>query len=266
MVVRQAPANRVRPAVTASIRNTRHDDRSITMAGEHRGHANTRDLRSQNLPVPSSSIHILPLSDLHVEAAARLYSEVFLADEPTSRRHALDLERFYPHACFYVQSLVNKGLSFLARDECSGEITGFIFCFDLVDDLELEGPEMKDFLIHFQQAVAMIDELEARHFHRESVIPGSVLHIFQIGVARKVRGRGITRALIRRALTHAKERRFTQAVADCTTPASKYTFERCGFSERGFYSYESFCMDNVCFFSGLEGGIFLMVKDLHPAV
>lgn len=236
------------------------------MAGDNGGHANTKDLMSQNHPVPSSSIHVLPLSDLHVEAAARLYSEVFLEDEPTSRRHALDLERFYPYACFYVQSLVNKGLSFLARDECSGEITGFIFCFDLVDDLELEGTEMTEFLMHFHQAVAMIDELEARHFHRESIIPGSVLHIFQIGVARKERGRGITRALIRRALTHAKERKFIQAVADCTTRSSKHTFERCGFSERDFYSYESFSMNNVCFFSGIEGGIFLMVKDLHPAV
>ncbi len=106
---------------------------------------------SHNPPVPSSSIHALPLEDLHVEAAARLNYEVFLADEPSSRCQALDLEWFYPNACFYVQALVNKGLSFLARDECSGKITGFIFYFDMVDDLEQEGAKMKEFLMHFRQ-------------------------------------------------------------------------------------------------------------------
>ena len=132
------------------------------MAGDKWGHANDKDQTSQKLPTSSSSSLVIPLSETYVEAAARLYSEVFLEDEPTSRRHSLDPERFHPYACFYVRSLVKKELSFLARDGCSGEITGFIFCFDLMDDPDREGPQMKEFLLQFRQAVAMIDELEAR--------------------------------------------------------------------------------------------------------
>ncbi len=234
------------------------------MVQEGAWHADDRERAIPDTHASPSSPRIVPLREPDVEAAARFYTGVFLRDEPTTRRHAPDPVRFLPYARFYVRSLVSMELSFLARDESTGELIGFVFCIDLLDDPAQEGPTMVEFLSQFGEAVAMIDELEARHLDRESIPRGSSLHIFQIGVDGQYRGRGTAQALIRRALVNARDRGFEQAVADCTNSTSKHAFERCGFAERGFSSYESFDMDGVRFFSGLEGGIFLMVKDLHP--
>jgi GNAT superfamily N-acetyltransferase len=217
-------------------------------------------------PASSPSPAIVSLTAADEEVAARLYTRVFLEDEPTSRRHALDASRFLPYARAYVRWLTVKDLSFLAKDPITGELLGFIFCFDFTDDPGRESPELQEFILHFRQAVAMIDELESRHICRETILPGSVLHIFQIGVESKARREGTARALINRALTRAGERGFRQAVADCTSPGSQRVFEQCGFSQKGFSPYESFSMDGTCFFSGLEGGISLMVMDLPPVL
>ncbi len=219
-----------------------------------------------HLPDPRSSLMgqpvCVPLTESDVESAARLYTEVFLADEPTSHRHALDPALFLPYARFYVRSLVRKDLSFLLRHEATNELAGFIFCIDLTDDPENEGAVMVEFIAHFKEAVTMINELEDRHLNRQEIKSGSVLHIFQIGVSRQYRETGIARAMIQRVLAHARERGFRQVIADCTSPASKRVFEQCGFSEMGFSPYEAFSMNGVCFFSGLDGGISLMVKKI----
>ena len=218
------------------------------------------------VPDPRSSLMgqpaCVPLTESDVESAARLYTEVFLADEPTSHRRALDPALFLPYARFYIGSLVRKDLSFLSRHETTHELAGFIFCFDLTDDPENEGAVMVEFIAHFKEAVAMIHELEDRHLNREEMKAGSVLHIFQIGVRRQYRETGIARAMIQRVLAHARERGFRQVIADCTSPASKRVFEQCGFSEMGFSPYESFSMDGIRFFAGLDGGISLMVKNI----
>ncbi|MDO8873851.1 MAG: GNAT family N-acetyltransferase [Methanoregula sp.] len=216
------------------------------------------DLRSSLMGQPAC----VPLTESDVESAARLYTEVFLADEPTSHRHALDPALFLPYARFYVRSLVRKDLSFLSRHETTNELAGFIFCFDLTDDPENEGAVMSEFIAHFKEAVVMIHELEDRHLNREDIMAGSVLHIFQIGVSRQYRETGIARAMIRRVLAHARECGFRQVIADCTGPASKRVFEQCDFSEMGFSTYEAFSMDGIRFFAGLDGGISLMVKNI----
>lgn len=213
----------------------------------------------RELPAP---VFIVPLTEPNVEPAARLYTEVFLADEPTSHRHALDPALSLPYARFYVRSLVRKDLSFIARDKRTKEILGFVFYFDLTDNLEDEGESMVAFLAHFREGVALINELEDRHINRKEIDAGSVLHVFQIGVHRKFRGNGIAQAMIHMVIDHAYKRRFRQVITDCTSPASQRTFEQCGFNEVGFSPYEAFSMNGVRFFSGLEWGIALMMRDI----
>jgi len=219
-----------------------------------------------HVPDPRSSLMsqpvCFPLTESDVESAARLYTEVFLTDEPTSHRHALDPALFLPYARFYINSLVRKDLSFLSRHETTNELAGFIFSFDLTDDPENEGAVMVEFIAHFKEAVAMIHELEDRHLNREEIKAGSVLHIFQIGVSRQFRETGIARAMIQRVLAHAWQRGFRQVIADCTSPDSKRVFEQCGFSEMDFSPYEAFSINGIRFFAGLDGGISLMVKNI----
>jgi ribosomal protein S18 acetylase RimI-like enzyme len=205
----------------------------------------------------------MPLTEPDVVDAARLYTEVFLSDEPTSRRHAPDPAFVFRHACIYIRSLVQSGLSMLCRDQVTGGPAGFIFCFDALDDPDPGREETAWFSSAFREAMAMIDALENRYLDRTTISPGEVLHIFQIGVARPYRGRGIAQSLVSQALLSARAKGFRQAVADCTSTASKHVFGRCGFLEQDFSPYELFCIDDVRFFAGLGGGISLMVKDLQ---
>jgi ribosomal protein S18 acetylase RimI-like enzyme len=222
---------------------------------------NTGPVASRTLAHSADPL-LVPLTAESREAAAQIYTRVFLDDEPTSRRHALDPSLFLPYARIYVRWLETKGLSFLAKDAHTGEISGFIFCFDFLDDPGHDSPLLQEFIGNFRQAVAMIDELEARHISRETVRPGSVLHIFQIGVDRKYRRQGVARELLCRVIDLAGDRGFDRLVADCTSPASREVFRQCGFTQEGFSPYESFLRDGTCFFSGLEGGISLMVRDI----
>jgi RimJ/RimL family protein N-acetyltransferase len=232
------------------------------MAGltEHPGTGNQPPDPDKGTSSSAGMIGLLTESD--ADETARLYGEVFLADEPTTHRCAPDPAMFHHYARLYVRSLAGKNLSFVVRDERTKDLTGFIFCVDLIEDPESEGEWMREFLSHFQEIVTMINELEDRYLNHAEALPGSVLHVFQIGVDRKFRGTGIAQAMIRRVLDHAREQGFRQVIADCTHLASRRSFEQCGFHEAGFLSYDEFNMNGVRFFAGLDGGISLMVKDL----
>lgn len=197
-----------------------------------------------------------------IEQTARVYTDVFLNDEPTSRRHALDREIFLPYARFYVDVCVRKKLSFIAIEKESLNVIGFILCSDLTTDWDSEGKMMMDFLSHFHETLVAIDELEGRYFDRTRISRGRVLHVFQIGVIREFRGRSVSTTLIRRVLIDALERGYLQVVADCTSPLSSRSFERCGFYEAGSISYDDLMINGSRFFNGLDGAISLMVKDL----
>jgi len=204
-----------------------------------------------------------PLRESEADEAARIYRDVFLADEPTSQARAPDPARLLNYAGQYTRFLAGKNLSFVARDPETHEIAGFIFCIDITETPGSAGDRVMPLHEDFREVMIMIKELEDRYINPSETARGTMLHIFQIGVDRKYRGRGCAQGLIRRALANARERGFQRALADCTSLASRRTFEQSGFHEVGFSSYESFSLDGVRFFAGLEHGIFLMVRDLE---
>jgi ribosomal protein S18 acetylase RimI-like enzyme len=206
-----------------------------------------------------------PLRESEADEASRLFRDVFLADEPTSQARAPDPARLLNYAGQYTRFLAGKNLSFVAKDFETREIAGFIFCTDITETPGSAGGRVTPLLEDFREVMCMIKELEDRYINPSETVRGTVIHIFQIGVHRKYRGRGIAQGLIHRALANAREQGFRQALADCTSRASRRTFEQSGFHEAGFSSYEGFSLEGVRFFAELDGGIFLMVRDLEQA-
>jgi RimJ/RimL family protein N-acetyltransferase len=204
----------------------------------------------------------IPLVKADSDEAARVYREVFLADEPTTHTRSPDPARFLHYAKLYTRFLAEKNLSFIARDERTNELAGFIFCVDMTESLESAGEWTTLIVEDFREAMTMINELENRYINLADTSTGSVLHIFQVGLGRQYRGRGIAQLLIKRALANAQGKGFRKAVADCTNPASRRSFEQCGFHEIGFSSYEEFSLDGDRYFSECEGGIWLMARDI----
>lgn len=211
---------------------------------------------------PDNSWFIVPLTEYDINEATRLYTRVFLEDEPTTHRHAPDPVLFLYHARYYVELLVAMALSFIARDKNTGDCIGFIFCHDMTDELAEHGEHIQELVAFFQDAVIMIQELEDRYLDLAGIVPGTTLHVFQLGVSKEFRGCGIARALIEKAVIHAGNHGYRQVVADCTGLASKRVSEQCGFRELGFLSYETFTRDEKQFFAGLPGGISLMMHEI----
>lgn len=210
-------------------------------------------------PVPFTCIALSPGA---VEAAARLYTEVFVRDEPTTRWHRITGDNFLPFARTYVQFCEREGLSFIAQEEGTRKVIGFIFCHDLSLDLNALGPEMREYLSQFDATIQIISALEEKYLKPGAMKPGMGLHVYQLGISREFRNRSISTALIRTVLAFARERGFKQVVTDCTGPQSCRSFGNCGFTREGSIEYSLFLINGTAFFSGLEGGITLMARDL----
>lgn len=216
----------------------------------------------QNAREDPAPFTCIPLSPDTVEAAARLFTEVFVRDETTTRWHRLIEKDFLPFARTYVQFCETEGLSFIARDGKTGDVSGFIFCLDLTMDLEALGPEMQGFLSQFDATMQLISALEEKFLDLGSITPGMTMHIYQLGIHREYRNRSISTTLIRHVVAFARDRGFRTVVADCTGPHSRRSFEQCGFTRAGSIPYASFLIGGYAAFEGLEGEISLMVKDL----
>lgn|GEM_PF-531938 len=213
----------------------------------------------------SPDLECLPLNEDYIDKAARLYTDIFLTYEPTSHHHATDPELFFPYARYYASRLIKKGFSYIIRDNITDDLIGFIFAFDLSDNFWQKEEEMRAFISHFHEAVVMIEELENNYFLDKKIIPGSTIHIFQIGVCRKYWGKGIAGMMIGKVLSSAKICGYKRVIADCTSQSSRRAFEKNGFNEVGFLPYENFLINEILFFEGLKGGISLMIKDITDA-
>ncbi len=196
------------------------------------------------------------------DTTADLYTHVFLNDEPMTRRHGIDPCVFLPYARFYLRFCSGQQLSCIAFSRETREVVGFALCSDLATDWNSVGPEMVGLVSLFRESMAILEEVERRCPDLREVQPGTVLHIFQLGVRRDFRGRGIAVALIQRMLNEAERCGFRKVIADCTGPASKRSCERCGFRQAAHVAYDEFQVDGNAFFRGLPGGISLMIRDV----
>lgn len=202
------------------------------------------------------------LSVDRVEPTARAYTEVFVRDEPMTCRHTIDVDTFFRYARRYVHYCADASLSIIAEDTASSECAGFILCCDMATDISALEPEMAEFLSIFPDSVAIIDALEQNYLPMDMALPGTTLHIYQIGVRDNYRKQAVATNLIYRICDHAKDWDFRHIVADCTSPVSCHTFERCGFQPLGSIPYDSFYFNGRKFFSGLDGGISLVMREL----
>jgi len=196
------------------------------------------------------------------DATAELYTRVFLEDEPMTRHHGINPKEFLPCAREYLHFCADQELSFIAVDRVTSQVVAFVLGSDLTTDLYSVGPGMVTLLSFFRESMEIIEELESRCPDISNAKPGMIFHIFQIGTHCNSRRYGLVKQLIRLSLSRAADRGFVKAVAECTGSISRHTCERCGFHCAAYIRYDDFITDGKAFFSGLPGGISLMIRDI----
>ena len=211
---------------------------------------------------PDLPFVIKPLAGNEVEEVTRCYTDIFLNHEPMTRYCRIGPDLFFPPAQVYVSLCARDSMSFIARGTRSGELAGFIFCSDLSTDWSSRDPRMADMFSLFPKITCILDKLE--HYYREQYPsgPGESLHIFQVGVSPRFQGSGVAKALLGTAVEHAREKGFSFALAECTSPASKRLFSSCGFVGVYELPFRNFLEDGTCYFRDLPGEITLMAREL----
>lgn len=230
------------------------------MPGKSVGIDTDREKEPDGRRVSKTAFNIL--SQKTADETADLYTQVFLNDEPMTKRHGIDPAQFLPYARKYLYFCANQNLSLISVECETQEVTGFILCSDFSTDWNSFGHDMISFLSFFQESMAILEEVEHRCPELDAVLPGKALHVFQLGVRRDYRGQGIARELLAHVLDMAGQRGFSTVFAECTGPISRHIFERCGFRCRGYVRYDEFITQGQIFFQGLPGGISLMIRDV----
>lgn len=196
------------------------------------------------------------------DATAELYTNVFLNDEPMTRRHGITYEQFLPCAREYLHICAEQKLSVISIGSRTSEVSAFLIGSDLTVDWHSAGPGMVALLTLFRESVAIIEELESQYPDLAHIRPGMVLHFFQAGVHREYRKQGLLTRLMECSLAHAQREGYVKVIAECTSPVSRHAFETCGFSCAAYIAYDEFRHEGNVFFSGLPGGISLMIRDI----
>ncbi|OPX74290.1 MAG: Acetyltransferase (GNAT) family protein [Methanoregulaceae archaeon PtaU1.Bin059] len=212
--------------------------------------------------VRDGQVYISALTHDTAEEAAALYTRVFLNDEPMTCRHGIDPARFLPFAREYLHFCAEQGLSIVAADRGTDEVVGFALCSDLATDWNAVSPGISTLLSLFGESMEILGEVESRCPDLLNPEPGTVLHLFQLGVREAERGRGIAICLVSSILSLALHRGYSRVIAECTGPGSRHICERCGFSGAAYVAYDDFVVNGQAFFAGISGGITLMIRDL----
>lgn len=211
---------------------------------------------------PDFPFTITPLTVSDTREATRCYTDVFLNHEPMTRCYGISPERFFPPAHVYVSLCARDSLGFIARDISSGDLAGFVFCSDLSTDWSSRDPVMNDLFSLFHEITCILGIMEQYYRERYPSGPGESLHVFQVGVSPRFQGSGVAKALVGNAVEHARDKGFSFALAECTSPASKRLFSSCGFLVVYELPFRNFSVDGTCYFRDLPGEITLMAREL----
>ncbi len=194
------------------------------------------------------------------EAMTRLLGEVFSRRDPPAVAAGVTASEFEALVRLFCPRAEDQGLTIVARLADTGELVGAL----LTEDGALALPDGTDRLsTKFDPIFDILGQLDAEYTDR-TVRPGESLHLFLLGVADRVAGRGVARQLVAACLENGAQRGYRLAVTEATNKVSQHIFRRLGFVERVRRSYETHHFGGRAVFASIaeHGGPMLMDRSL----
>lgn len=195
------------------------------------------------------------------EAMTRLLGEVFSRRDPLAVAAWVTAPEFEASVRLFCPRAADQGLTIVARLADTGELVGAM----LTEDSALALPDGMDRLsTKFDPIFDILGQLDAEYLGDRTVRPGESLHLFLLGVADRVAGRGVARRLVAACLEHGAQRGYRLAVTEATNKVSQHIFRRLGFVERVRRSYETHRFSSRAVFASIaeHGGPMLMDRSL----
>jgi len=214
---------------------------------------------SAPLPFEFDGIRYSLCAEADVVDMNRLLSDVFTREDPPAVAVGLTPDEFEAFVRLYAQSVVDDGLTIIARDVASGTMAGAF----LVEDAASPAPDgIEGLSAGFASIFDLFGRLEERVADERPPVPGELLHLFVLGVGRAFARRGIGQRLVEASLANGARRGYRTAVTEATNRVSQHIFTKLGFVSRGQVSYADYRRDGVAVFASIaeHGGPMSMVR------
>ncbi len=197
------------------------------------------------------------------EAMAGLLGDVFSRRDPPAVAAGVTAFEFETLVRLFCPKADAEGLTIVARLAGTGELVGAL----LTEDSASAPPDGMDRLsAKFDPIFDILGQLDAEYRGQRVARPGESLHLFLLGVADRVAGRGVGQGLVAACLEHGAGRGYRVAVTEATNKVSQRIFRKLGFVERVRRSYgeHRFCGRSVFGSIAEHGGPMLMDRSLTP--
>ncbi len=196
-----------------------------------------------------------------VDAMAKLLGEVFSRHDPPAYAVGLTATEFEAFVRLFCPKAITEGLTLVARSRDTGTLVGAL----LTEDCASAMPEGMDRLSRkFDPVFDILGQLGADYWGDRAALPGESIHLFLLGVAERVAGRGVAQQLVTACLELGASRGYRLAVTEATNKVSQHIFRKHGFVERAHRSYEAHRFNGRALFESIveQGGPILMDRSL----
>lgn len=195
------------------------------------------------------------------EAMARLLGEVFSRQDPPAVAVGLTPSEFEVFVRLFCPKAAVEGLTIVARHSGTRQLVGALLTEDSASSL----PDGMDGLSpKFEPIFDILGQVDTEYRGDQAVHPGESLHLFLLGVAESVAGRGVAQQLVSTCLEHGARKGYRLAVTEATNKVSQHIFRKLGFAERVWRPYQSHRFNGRAVFASIaeHGGPILMDRSL----
>lgn len=192
---------------------------------------------------------------------ARLLGDVFSRRDPPAVAVGLTAPEFEAFVRLFCARAAVEGLTVVARNARTRKLLGVLLAEDGASPppggIDLVSPK-------FQPIFDILGELDAEYRRNETVRRGERLHLFLLGVAEPVAGRGVAQELVTRCLESGASKGYRLGVTEATNTVSQHIFRKLGFTARVRRSYATHLFEGHAVFSSIvdHGGPMLMDRPL----
>ena len=218
----------------------------------------------QPLPYDDAGVRYAVCDPADVPELIQLLALTFTESDPPAVAVSLTLAEFEAFVTLVAAPESTQGLTIVARDLATGVLAGA----QLNEDAATPRPNgLAALSAKFDPIFDLFGQLDDQLAESPVTAPGTVLHLFLVGIDSRFRGRGIARRLVQAALSHGSAMGYTTAITEATNRTSQHICGKAGFTIRAQASYADYRRDGVAVFASISehGGPAAMVRELAPS-
>ena len=192
-----------------------------------------------------------PLDATTLEGAINCISRAFVENEPMTRHLGITMDEFLHFAKATYPDFARQDLSFVARDQRTGEVVGVRVSEDYARPAPT--PKIAGLSPKFSPLFALLQSLTDQFEAERRVKPGQYAHLFMVAVRKSHTNRGIAPMMNEIFLKHVIRKGFTHAVTEPTGRISQHILiNKFGFKPLHRVDYKDFIFEGEHVFRGMQ--------------